>query len=75
LPNILRQPFSFTRARQELTGVAGEIRNLAFAVAALLIAVDWVGFLWGDAHRDIAFIVAQIGFFILAHALYTKERR
>jgi DNA modification methylase len=35
LPNILRQPFSFTRARQELTGVAGEIVTIGRATLYL----------------------------------------
>jgi ribosomal protein S18 acetylase RimI-like enzyme len=35
LPNILRQPFSFTRARQELTGVAGEIVTIGRATVPL----------------------------------------
>jgi hypothetical protein len=38
LPNILRQPFSFTRARQELTGVAGEITFIDRKRAPAMVA-------------------------------------
>ena len=53
----------------------GEIASYVVTVAVALVVVDWCGFLWGTAHREEAFVIAQIGFFIIAHALYTKERR
>jgi hypothetical protein len=55
---------------------AGEwIRKYICLLAVGMLVLDWAGFMWGDTHRDEAFCLTQIGFFILAHALYTKERQ
>jgi hypothetical protein len=59
LPNILRQPFSFTRARQELTVKAGELKALAIDWLAstypgsLIVPELSIG-TWGAALLDVA---------------------
>jgi uncharacterized membrane protein YhhN len=55
--------------------MAGEIRGFVLLIAVGMLAVDWAGFMWGNKHQEIAFVISQLGLFIMAHALYTKERK